>query len=317
MSKKVVSVLIVLAFVLGMAGLAAANNGAFNSFNTHYPGKSYNCTTLCHNGNPPNMNPYGAALLANGATANSVSAATFTAVEPLDSDGDGFTNLAEITAGTYPGNPASHPAGGVAKITITAPAAGAVVASGSATNINYSVPPAAAVTSVSAKYSIDGGLTWPNATELPGSVVGTSFAWSVPEPTKNKKNVMVKLNGFNASNAKVAAGKSAAFTIETVSITAPTQGQVVTGGGPFTITWLTNGTSAAVDHIQLQYSTNNGTNWKQIVTTAAGTGNPGTFNWNPVATVAKAKPNSLIKVILKDAAGNTVGTAVSNKFTIQ
>jgi hypothetical protein len=33
----------------------------------------------------------------------------FAAIEPLDSDNDGFTNLAEINAGTFPGDPASKP----------------------------------------------------------------------------------------------------------------------------------------------------------------------------------------------------------------
>jgi hypothetical protein len=33
----------------------------------------------------------------------------FAAIEPLDSDNDGFTNLAEINAGAFPGDPASKP----------------------------------------------------------------------------------------------------------------------------------------------------------------------------------------------------------------
>jgi hypothetical protein len=33
----------------------------------------------------------------------------FAAIEPFDSDNDGFTNLAEINAGTFPGDPASRP----------------------------------------------------------------------------------------------------------------------------------------------------------------------------------------------------------------
>jgi hypothetical protein len=34
----------------------------------------------------------------------------FKAIEGFDSDVDGFTNLAEINAGTEPGNKDSHPA---------------------------------------------------------------------------------------------------------------------------------------------------------------------------------------------------------------
>jgi hypothetical protein len=43
--------------------------------------------------------------LSNGRTA-----AALTTIASLDSDGDGFTNIVEINAGVYPGDPASHPA---------------------------------------------------------------------------------------------------------------------------------------------------------------------------------------------------------------
>lgn len=63
-----------------------------------------NCT-FCHLGYPPNLNPYGAAYKAAGRNP-----AAFAAIENLDSDKDGFTNLQEITSLTFPGDPASFPA---------------------------------------------------------------------------------------------------------------------------------------------------------------------------------------------------------------
>ncbi len=64
---------------------------------------------VCHAKMPPSkdMNPYGADLAKQGKTR---AAAAFTAIEKLDSDKDGFTNIQEITAGTLPGDPASKPA---------------------------------------------------------------------------------------------------------------------------------------------------------------------------------------------------------------
>ncbi len=64
---------------------------------------------VCHAKMPPSkdLNPYGADLARQGKTR---AAAAFTAIEKLDSDKDGFTNIQEIAAGTLPGDPASKPA---------------------------------------------------------------------------------------------------------------------------------------------------------------------------------------------------------------
>ncbi len=64
---------------------------------------------VCHAKMPPgkDMNPYGADLARQGKMR---AAAAFTAIEKLDSDKDGFTNIQEIAAGTLPGDPASKPA---------------------------------------------------------------------------------------------------------------------------------------------------------------------------------------------------------------
>ena len=66
------------------------------------------CLT-CHAKMPPgkDMNPYGADLAKQGKTR---AVAAFKAIENLDSDKDGFTNIQEIQAGTLPGDPASKPA---------------------------------------------------------------------------------------------------------------------------------------------------------------------------------------------------------------
>lgn len=65
---------------------------------------------LCHTkGAAPSktaLNPYGADL-AKQATRDAVA---FKAIEKLDSDKDGFSNLVEIQAGTLPGDPSSKPA---------------------------------------------------------------------------------------------------------------------------------------------------------------------------------------------------------------
>lgn len=74
------------------------------------------CTT-CHIATgPPKHNPYGAALkLQVERSANkTLTVAMLKEVEAEDSDGDGFSNLAEIAAGTLPGEASSHPVKGAA-----------------------------------------------------------------------------------------------------------------------------------------------------------------------------------------------------------
>ncbi len=96
-----------LAVVLLTTVLASAYafNSYLTSFNSAYPaasGKAISDCLLCHVSGSYGLNPYGSAYRAAGYS--------FSAIENADSDGDGFTNIQEINALTFPGNPASYPA---------------------------------------------------------------------------------------------------------------------------------------------------------------------------------------------------------------
>src|SRR5512146_1778379 len=65
--------------------------------------------SLCHTSSIPALNPYGSAYKSAGR-----SSAALAAIEPRDSDGDGWTNLQEIMALFFPGDPNDHPAGATA-----------------------------------------------------------------------------------------------------------------------------------------------------------------------------------------------------------
>jgi hypothetical protein len=308
MKRNVSGVLVVaLTLVLGYMGIASADTGALADFNARYPGNAYgNSCTICHL-SIPNTNPYGTDLNEAGATKNDIPPATFAAVEGFDSDGDGFTNIQEINAGKFPGDAASRPG---ASITITAPIAAQVIPSGDLLpfTILYDAPPE--VSSVKVRYSLDGGTTWLPAAGTPGA---GSFDWNVPTPVKNSSKALVQVIGFNAANKRVGVGRSARFTIEVVSITAPAPDETVTGGLDYPVTWTTNGTKGSVENATVFYTLGSSGIWKRAVGVVV---DPlGSFTWN-VPSPARAKIAKL-KVVLKDASGVTLGNVVSKAFLVQ
>jgi hypothetical protein len=111
MKKTVITFVLVSAFVIGIFSLASAARSYLTAIGSEYntlygvalPTQVNSCT-LCHAGSPSvnNVNSFGDAYAANGYQ--------FAGIQTSDSDGDGFSNLAEIQAGTFPGDPASKPA---------------------------------------------------------------------------------------------------------------------------------------------------------------------------------------------------------------
>ena len=103
MSKGIVFCAI-LAFAASTAG---AIGDYLTSFENTYPGAKHtriDMCILCHT-SPPARNSFGSAF---GAAGHS-----FSAIQNADSDGDGFTNLVEINAFSFPGNAADKPVGSV------------------------------------------------------------------------------------------------------------------------------------------------------------------------------------------------------------
>src|SRR5512135_2715750 len=88
------------------------------SAETQYPfivGTRIDTCNLCHVPNAiPNLNAYGTAFLNNG-----LNAAALVAIENIDSDGDGFTNIQELRAFTFPGDPNDKPQAATATPTMT------------------------------------------------------------------------------------------------------------------------------------------------------------------------------------------------------
>jgi hypothetical protein len=307
MIKNVLSLSVVLIFVLGFVSISFAEPAALDAFNAHYPGKSYGCS-LCHTASPPSLNPYGAALKSQGALP--VTDGRLIAVEPLDSDGDGFSNIKEINASTLPGDSTSFPPT-LPSFEVTKPASGESVPTGAPYAVTWAAASGAA--SYKVKLSIDGGATWP--TTLGTGLSTTTSSWNVPTTiTKNVTNAMVKVIAYNNNNIKLGVAKSGTFTINVLTVTAPAAGAPVPQNAPYTITWTANGTSATPDKAVVKYTFDNGVTWKTALGDQPANLVASSFSWN-VPAVKKPK-NAKVKVVLKNN-GQTVANAVSKKFTVQ
>ena len=102
-----------LALTLFMTGSALAKSGFLSTFNSLYGTSSTklnDCTTCHGTSGYSSFNPFGrdyrTEYLNNGKNVTNA----LRAVEPLDSDGDSFGNLDEITARTLPGDGSDFPA---------------------------------------------------------------------------------------------------------------------------------------------------------------------------------------------------------------
>ncbi len=109
MKKKVTILLLVMALAAGFSTTVVASDGYLTSFRNKYgTGITIDNCSLCHpggNGSGSNLNQF-----AKDFASTSIGKHTFNAtLEARDSDKDGFTNIDEITARTYPGDANSKP----------------------------------------------------------------------------------------------------------------------------------------------------------------------------------------------------------------
>lgn len=101
---KPTMVLFLAMVVLIGAPVVSAKSGYLSSFNQNYntSGTKLDTCNTCHTSSSGgSLNPYGRAYSGSGHN--------FASIETLDSDSDGFINIEEINALTFPGNANDHP----------------------------------------------------------------------------------------------------------------------------------------------------------------------------------------------------------------
>lgn len=193
-------------------------------------------------------------------------------------------------------------------VTLLAPNAGQTVLSGSNYKIQWGASPGAE--SFKALYSTNNGATWKT---IATGITEKSYDWQVPIPANNLKKCLVKVIGY-AQRVKVSEDKSIPpFAIEVVRLTSLNGGETLISGDRQIISWMTHTTKSPVENVKLFYSTNSGATWSLIQTLS---GNLGTYMWR-VPPLPASSTNCKVKVVLKDGAGKTVGSDISDGvFTI-
>ncbi|MCL4560500.1 MAG: DNRLRE domain-containing protein [Chloroflexi bacterium] len=104
----VVSVIVlVVLVVMNRFTTAQANMPDIGYAEARYPnivGTKLDSCMLCHTSSVPSLNSYGQAYKSAGRNSSALAS-----IENQDTDNDGFTNLQEIVALTFPGDPGDHP----------------------------------------------------------------------------------------------------------------------------------------------------------------------------------------------------------------
>ncbi|MGD2092542.1 MAG: VCBS repeat-containing protein [Candidatus Aminicenantes bacterium] len=159
---------------------------------------------------------------------------------------------------------------GTETITVTAPNGGESITGGSTFTITWTYT--GSIATVALAYTTDNGANWNTI----GTVLNTgSYSWNVPNVYSTQCRVRVR----DATNTVVSDQSNNVFSIgtfgaETATVLSPNGGEVFCIGRTAAITWATTG---LVGNMRIQYSTNNGASWKNIV---ASTANDGYYLWN-------------------------------------
>ena len=197
-----------LAVITGLAlfSTAHARSSYRTQFNTTYPASTAIGTcTLCHpGGDTGSFNGYADAFSANNNN--------YRAIETLDSDGDGFSNITEINALTFPGDATSRPAAA----DTTAPT---VAISAPATNpTSVSSTPIAFSGTASDNVGVS-QVRWTNSLGGSGTAAGTT-SWSASIALVSGANV-ITVTARDAAGNTATASRTVNYTPPPVLDTTP------------------------------------------------------------------------------------------------
>jgi RHS repeat-associated protein len=184
-----------------------------------------------------------------------------------------------------------------AAITVITPNGGENWMVGSIQDITWSTE--GVVGEVKIEYTSDGT----NYTEIINSTSNSgSYSWTIPDDVSNDCKVRIS-ESSDGDPSDLSNSTFSIVTVPTITITSPGNGDIWVIGSVQAITWSTTGT---VDNVNIEYSTDSGSNWTTIASSEI---NDGSYSWTIPSTPSS---NCLVKISETD--GDP--TSTSNTFTI-
>ncbi|MFN8323708.1 MAG: hypothetical protein U0T74_13685 [Chitinophagales bacterium] len=157
-------------------------------------------------------------------------------------------------------------------------------------------------------YTTNNGTSWSSlATNYYQTATNCSFTWTVPNVSSSQAKVRV----YDYNNSAIRDSSDAVFTINpALIVTSPNGGESWQGGTSKTITWSQG--PGATNYWTIQYSTDGGNNWTNIVYNTYIT--TGQYVWNPVANVPSS--SCLIRIFQGTSASDCRMDVSDNLFAI-
>jgi hypothetical protein len=156
-------------------------------------------------------------------------------------------------------------------ITLTSPNGGENLIAGSTHDITWDTT--GTIENVLIEYSTNSGGSWEKV--VTSTANNGSYNWMVPETPS--ENCLVRIRASDGdkgpSDISDTVFSIASLSTAAIKVTSPNGGEILTIGSTHEITWTSTGT---VGDVKIEYSTDRGTSWIGIVTSAT---NNGSFNW--------------------------------------
>jgi hypothetical protein len=155
-------------------------------------------------------------------------------------------------------------------IDVLAPDGGESINVGSTYSIQWSS--VGAIVDVKIEYSIDGGSSW--KVIIHSTTNDGIYDWSVPYTTSSDCFVRISDVDKNPVGVSDASFSIVDDGVARIIVTSPNGGETLAAESSHEITWLTTGT---VGDVKIEYSTDNGTTWADVI---ASTENDGSYSWS-------------------------------------
>ncbi len=294
MPKKITSTIWVLLLIAGTISTVYGLGSYTTSFNSRYgtAGTALGSCTVCHpGGNTSQLNSYGTAFANSGHN--------YATIENLDSDGDGYTNLQEITARMFPGDAASHPT----TADVTAPVVSAFTVPANSVTLSVTITTFTATDTV--------GVTGYLVTETSATPAASAAGWGAARPASYTFGSAGSKTLY--AWAKDAAGNVSAPVSRAITVTLPdTTAPVVSG---FVIPASSSTLTVTITTLT---ATDGGGVTGYLVTETSATPSASAAGWTssrPATYTSSSAGSKTLYAWAKDAAGN-VSAPLSRTITI-